>query len=154
MAAIRQIIVCHDPGWMDPPLREEWKGLACVIMVRGHTVVGAGKPRSETCYSMSSLGGIRAAQLLSHIRSRWNIENRCHRVPDAIHREDHNQTRDRNSAANHSILRRMALNAHNRMPGTGKRRNSLPKHEMRAALDPHRSRATPIPSVAAPAGRL
>lgn len=30
----------------------------------------------------------------------------------------------------------MALNAHNRMPGTGKRRNSLPKREMRAALDP------------------
>jgi hypothetical protein len=59
-------------------------------------------------------------------------------VLDAIYREDHNQTRDRNSAANHSILRRMALNAHNRMPGTGtgKRRNSLPKREMRAALNP------------------
>ncbi len=46
---------------------------------------------------------------------------------DAIYREDHNQTRDRNSAANHSILRRMALNAHNRMPGTA---NRLPvRHE-------------------------
>jgi hypothetical protein len=56
-------------------------------------------------------------------------------VLDAIHREDHNHTRDRNYAANHSILRRMALNAQNRMPGTGKRRNSLPKREMRAALN-------------------
>ena len=73
--------------------------------------------------------------MLAYIRGHWAIENRCHWVLDAIYREDHNQTRDRNSAANHSILRRMALNAHNRMPGTGKSRNSLPKREMRAALD-------------------
>ena len=33
-------------------------------------------------------------------------------------------------------MRRMALNAHNRMPAIGKRRNRLPKREMRAALDP------------------
>lgn len=132
----RQIMVCHELGWMDPAIREEWKGLACVIMVHRHTVVGAGKTRSETCYHMSSLEGIRAAEMLAYIRGHWDIENRCHWVLDAIYREDHNQTRDRTSAANHSILRRMALNAHNRMPGTGKRRNSLPKREMRAALDP------------------
>jgi hypothetical protein len=29
----------------------------------------------------------------------------------------------------------MALNAHNQMPDSGKRRISLPKREMRAALD-------------------
>lgn len=132
----RQIMVCHELGWMDPAVREEWKGLACVIMVHRHTVVGAGKIRSETSYYMSSLEGIRAAELLAIIRGHWDIENRCHWVLDAIYREDHNQTRDRNSAANHSILRRMALNAHNRMPGTAKRRNSLPKREMRAALSP------------------
>jgi predicted transposase YbfD/YdcC len=132
----RQIMVCHELGWMDPAVREEWKGLSSVIMVHRHTVAGAGKTRSETCYYMSSLEGIRAAELLAYIRGHWDIENRCHWVLDAIYREDHNQTRDRNSAANHSILRRMALNAHNRMPGTGKRRNSLPKREMRAALNP------------------
>jgi predicted transposase YbfD/YdcC len=132
----RQIMVCHDLGWMDPTIRAEWKGLACAIMVHRQTVVGAGKIRSETCYYMSSLEETRAAELLSYIRGHWGIENRCHWVLDAIYREDHNQTRDRNSAANHSILRRMALNAHNRMPATGKRRNSLPKREMRAALNP------------------
>ena len=58
------------------------------------------------------------------------------RVLDAIYREDLNQTRDRNSAANHSILRRMALNAHNRMPFEGKKRKSLPKRELRATHDP------------------
>ncbi len=29
----RQSMVCHDLGWMDPAVRGEWKGLACVIMV-------------------------------------------------------------------------------------------------------------------------
>jgi hypothetical protein len=72
---------------MDPAIREKWKGLACVIMVHRHTVVGVGKTR----YYMSSL---------------------------------------------QDILRRLALNAHNRMPGKGKRCNRLPKSEMRAALDP------------------
>ena len=53
----RQIMVCHELDWMDPAIREEWKGLACVIMVHRHTLVGAGKTRSETCYYMSSLEG-------------------------------------------------------------------------------------------------
>lgn len=54
---------------------------------------------------------------------------------DAIYREDHNQTRDRNSTANHSVLRRMALNAHDRMPFEGKKPRSLPKRELRATHD-------------------
>lgn len=132
----RQIIVCHDLGWMDPAIREEWKNLSCVIMVQRQTLLGAGKTRSETSYYMSSLKGANAAELLAYIRNHWGIENRCHWVLDAIYREDHNQTRDRASAANHAILRRMALNAHNRMASTGKRRNTLPKRELRAALNP------------------
>lgn len=131
----RQIMVCQDLGWMDPEVRSEWKNLSCVIMVHRHTLLGAGKTRSETSYYMSSLKGVNAPELLASIRNHWGIENRCHWVLDAIYREDHNQTRDRNSAANHSILRRMALNAHNRMPFEGKKRKSLPKRELRAAHD-------------------
>ena len=67
-----------------------------------------------------------------YVRGHWAIENSRHWVLDAIYREDHNQTRDHNSAANHSILRRMALNADNRMPFEGKKRKSLPKRELRA----------------------
>lgn len=129
----RQIMVCHDLGWMDPSVRGEWKGLACVIMVHRHTVLGAGKTRGETSYYMSSLEDVRAKEMLGYIRGHWRIENCCHWVLDAICREDHNQTRDRNAAANLSVLRRMALNAHNRMPFEGKKRKSLPKRELRAA---------------------
>lgn len=132
----RQIVVCHDLGWMDPATLNDWKGLACVIMVHRDTLLGAGKTRSETSYYMSSLQNARASDLLGYIRGHWGIENRCHWVLDAIYREDHNQTRDRHSAANHSILRRMALNAHNRMSFEGKKRKSLPKRELRAAHDP------------------
>lgn len=131
----RQIMVCHDLDWMDPGIRSDWMNLSCVIMVYRHTMLAAGKTRSETSYYMSSLQGVRAPQLLAYIRSHWSIENSCHWVLDAIYREDHNQTRDRNSAANHSILRRMALNAHNQVPFEGKKRKSLPKRELRAASD-------------------
>ena len=132
----RQTVVCHDLEWMDPAIRAEWKGLASLIMIHRHTLLGAGKTRSETSYYMSSLKDVRAPAMLGYIRGHWAIENSCHWVLDAIYREDHNQTRDRNSAANHSILRRMALNAHNRMPFEGKKRKSLPKRELRATHDP------------------
>ena len=131
----RQIMVCHDLGWMDPEVRGEWKNLSCVIMVHRRTLLGAGKTRSETSYHMSSLKDVKAPDMLTYTRNHWGIENRCHWVLDAIYREDHNQTRDRNSAANQSILRRMALNAHNRMPHEGKKRKSLPKRELRATHD-------------------
>lgn len=129
----RQIMVCHNLDWMDKTVRAEWKDLGCVIMVYRHTVLGAGKTRSETSYYMSSLEEVRAKEMLAYVRGHWRIENSCHWVLDAIYREDHNQTRNRNAAANQSIMRRMALNAHNLMPYEGKKRKSLPKRELRAA---------------------
>jgi len=111
----RQIMVCHGLSWMDPVICEEWKGLSCVIMVHRHTVLGAGRIRRETCYYVSRLEGVRALELLTYICVHWDIENPCHRVLDAICRDDKHQTRVRCSAANHSILRGMALNAHSRI---------------------------------------
>ncbi len=131
----RSIVVCHDLGWMDARIRAEWKNPGCVVMVHRHTLPGAGKTRSETNYHISSLKGTRAKEMPGYIRGHWGIENRCHWVLDAIYREDHNQTRDRNAAANLSTLRRMALNAHNQMPFGGKKHKSLPKRELRAARD-------------------
>ena len=74
--------------------------------------------------------------MLDYIRGHWRTENSCHWVLDAIYREDHNKTRDRNAAANQSVMRRMALNAHNLTPFEGKKRKSLPKRELRAASQP------------------
>ena len=126
-------MISYDLDWMDQTVLEEWKGLSCVIMVHRATLLGSGKTRSETSYYMSSLEDVRAKGMLGHIRGHWRIENSCHWVLDAIYREDHNQTRNRNAAANQSTLRRIALNAHNLMPFEGKKRKSLPKRELRAA---------------------
>ena len=121
---------------MNPAIRREWKGLSSVMRVYRQSVVGAGKTRSETSYSMNSFERVRAAEMLGYIRSRWAIENCCNRARDTIYRENNNQPRDRTSAANQFTLRRMALNAHNHLLDTGKRRNSLPKRKMHAVLDP------------------
>ena len=59
---------------MHPPIRAEWKELSCIIMAHRHTVIGAVKVRSETCYYMSSLECVRAAELLAYIRGHWGIE--------------------------------------------------------------------------------
>ena len=129
-------MVCHNLGWMAPTIRGDWKNLNCLIMVHRHTLLGAGKTRSETSYYMSSLNDVRAPEMRAYIQGHLGIENRCHWVLDTTYREDHNQTRDRHSAANQTILRRMALNAHNSMPFEGKKRKSLPKRELRATHDP------------------
>ena len=80
----RQIMVCHDFGWMAPTIRGDWKNLNCLIMIHRHTLLGAGKTRSETSYYMSSLKDVRAPEMLAYIRGHWGIENRCHWVLDTI----------------------------------------------------------------------
>lgn len=131
----RAILVCHQLDWMNPKIRKAWKGLGSIIMVHRHTVLGAGKVRDEVSYYMSSLTKTPASKLLEYIRGHWKIENNCHWVLDAIYREDHNQTRERNAASNLGTLRRMALNAHNRLASSEKKYKSLPKRELRALKD-------------------
>lgn len=70
----------HDPGWMAPTIRDDWRNLSSLIMVHRHTLLGAGKTRGETNYYMSSLEDVRASELPGYIRSHWSIENRCHWV--------------------------------------------------------------------------
>lgn len=131
----RSVIVCRNLGWMDAAIRAEWKDIGSVVMVHRHTLLGAGRTRSETSYYISSLKGTRAPEMLRYIRGHWKIENSCHWGLDAICREDHSQVRDRSAASNFGTLRRMALNAHNQAVAGEKKRKSLPKRELRAAHD-------------------
>lgn len=131
----RSVIVCHNLDWMDATVRAEWKDIGSVAMVHRHTLLGAGKVRSETSYYISSLADTRAPEMLGYIRGHWGIENSCHWVLDAICREDHSQVRDRKAASNFGTLRRMALNTHNLAVAGEKKRKSLPKRELRAAHD-------------------
>ena len=131
----RSILVCHNLDWMSGEIKKAWKGLGSVMMVHRRTLLGAGKVRDQISYYMSSLTEIQAGKMLSYIRGHWKIENNCHWMLDTIYREDHNQTRERNSASNLATLRRIALNAHNRLAQKAKKHKSLPKRELRALKD-------------------
>ena len=133
----RQTVVCHSIDWMQSSIRDEWKGLNCVVMVSRHCELGGGKTRSETSYFMSSLKGVEAEEMQRYIRGHWGIENSCHWVLDTLFREDHNQTRAKNAAKNLSTLRRIALNALKQASdnSTRKRPKSLTKKQLQAAHD-------------------
>ena len=132
---IRSILVCHKLDWMNEKIKNAWSNLGSIIMLNRRTLLGAGKVREQISYYMSSLRETPADEMLSYIRGHWKIENNCHWILDTIYREDHNQTRERNSASNLATLRRMALNAHNRLAESTKKHKSLPKRELRALKD-------------------
>ena len=51
-----------------------------------------------------------AKKIASYVRGHWSIENKCHWVLDVAFSEDLCRTRTKNSAANLSIIRHIALN--------------------------------------------
>ena len=51
-----------------------------------------------------------AQKIASYIRGHWQIENQCHWVLDVALSEDLCCTRTKNSAANLSVIRHIALN--------------------------------------------
>ena len=80
---------------------------------------------------MSSLIGIRAADLLAYIRGHRRIENRCHWILDVVFHEDASRTRTYRLDHNLAILRKFALNLLRHAPGRG----SLKAKRYRAALN-------------------
>ena len=59
-------------------------------ITRTRTKLTTGEVEREEVYIISSLGGTQAnaAELLSHNRSQWRIENQLHRTKDTLLRED------------------------------------------------------------------
>ena len=69
-----------------------------------------GNERSlETRYYITSLRN-NARQLLTAIRSHWQVENALHWVLDIAFREDESRVRRDNGPQNFAILRHLALN--------------------------------------------
>jgi predicted transposase YbfD/YdcC len=60
------------------------------------------------CYALSRK--MPANELLATVRRHWSIENDLHWQLDVLLGEDHIRGRKNNTAANHAILRRLALN--------------------------------------------
>ena len=85
-----------------------WRGLRSMGMVEA-TRTSNGKTTVERRYYISSLPA-NAEQLATAVRGHWGIENQVHWVLDMVFDEDHSRMRERNSATNFAMIRRMALN--------------------------------------------
>lgn len=91
-------------------LFERWLELKCLIMVVcQRTVKATNKTSAEARYYIcSSL--LTAEQANQNVRGHWEVENSLHWILDATMGEDKGRKRAGNSAANLSILRKLAFN--------------------------------------------
>jgi len=87
----------------------KWSGLRSFIAIESTRVMDD-HTSTEMRYYISSLDGLDAEQAARVVRQHWTIENELHWELDVVFREDLSRVRDRNSAHNFSILRRLALN--------------------------------------------
>lgn len=87
---------------------ERWPDLRSLICIRSKRNL-AGEHSIQDRYYISSLD-VSAKELLTIVRSHWQIENRMHWVLDTAFREDESRLRKDNGAENFAILRRIALN--------------------------------------------
>lgn len=87
-----------------------WLGLKCLIMVVcQRTVKAKNKTSAEARFYISS-SLLTAKQANQIVRGHWEVENSLHWILDAIMGEDKGRKRAGNSAANFSILRKLAFN--------------------------------------------
>jgi len=103
---------------MDADIRSAWTGLETLNMVSRDPDHGGPKSKVEIHGDIASLKDEKAARLQTYIRNHWVVENRCLGVLDTLFREDHNQTRQKNGAKNHSTLRHAATRSSNEPPTT------------------------------------
>lgn len=86
-----------------------WPGLRGIGMLEVVRTTNNVVERS-TRYFLTSICYDDINRFASSVRKHWSIETSMHWSLDVSFREDHNQVRDRNSAENLAIVRRVALN--------------------------------------------
>jgi predicted transposase YbfD/YdcC len=89
--------------------KEEWKKLKTVIKIDSERYIKSEKKSTkETRYYISSLPAD-AEKINNAIRKHWFVENKLHWTLDVIFGEDASQKRKKNSAANFSIINKIAM---------------------------------------------
>ena len=125
----RQYFFFPDISWFAD--RKDWTGLQALTMVRSTRTLKGKPPTTECRYYITSLSS--AQDAFHAVRSHWQVENNLHWVLDVVFKEDDWKTRQANSAANLSVLRRLTaalLKAENSV------NLSVPNKRFQCALDP------------------
>jgi predicted transposase YbfD/YdcC len=87
---------------------DKWKELKSVIQITSEREI-KGKKTMETRLYISSLND-KAEAFNKYIRMHWGIENNLHWTLDMTFREDEQRKRDKHSAQNFAIVRKIVLN--------------------------------------------
>jgi predicted transposase YbfD/YdcC len=104
----RRVFACPDAGVLGT--LEDWPGLRAVLAVetiRG--IPGRGKVTAEIRHYLPS-ARLPPERPAAAIRSHWRVENGLHWILDVGFREDASRVRERNTARNLALLRKIALN--------------------------------------------
>jgi len=111
---VRRVFCSEEVAWVGASV--QWKGLRTLVRrpwevpgggIERERTVG-GKTSAETAYYLTSLPAD-PARLGNLVRRHWSIENELHWVLDVTFDEDQSRIRDRNSAMNLTLLRKLAL---------------------------------------------
>ena len=101
----RRVRVSNNVDWIADV--GAWRGLRSIAEVE-RTRTSDGKTSTERAYFISSLD-VDAKTFGERVRAHWSIENKLHWVLDVVFHEDSSRIRDRNSATNLALLRKLAL---------------------------------------------
>jgi len=90
--------------------KERWEGFSSLVRIESERINKCTSEVSrDVTYCISSLPHD-AQLILTSKRAHWGIENTVHWVLDVIFKEDDSRVRDRYSAQNLTMLRRLAIN--------------------------------------------
>jgi len=87
---------------------EKWSDLKSVIQITSEREINE-KKTNETRLYISSLND-EAGSFNKYMRGHWGVENSLHWTLDMTFREDEQRKRDKNSAQNFAIVRKIVLN--------------------------------------------
>ena len=115
----RNYFVINNVGFLNQ--KKEWKGLSSIGLVE--SIVNRGEDVSiERRYYLLSFKS-EAAVFGSTVRKHWQVENNLHWVMDVQFKDDSDYKRAKNSAANFSMIKRVALNLLKKDKTSGSTRN-------------------------------
>lgn len=95
---------------LEKKLLNSWPGLTTLVRIEASRWVATkDKTEEQVRYYLSSLSAD-ATFFNDKVRQHWTVENQLHWVLDVYFGEDRSRKRDKNSAQNFALIRKMALN--------------------------------------------